>query len=195
MPSPQGGVINLNFWVNFLDLLILPLYVITEYRISIKINDNKSNVEVGLVAIEKDRVCKAIQELKRFYEGLSFEPLVWQRDGNMRDPHRALIVMGLSQQTSDDNVTRVCKKFFLSYPTASDLIKAWHLNRDEVLSIVNPLGNHRRSCQILEAAINFGTEIPSEAADVQRPGIAETTAEKVVGYGYGKAALPLDSHG
>jgi endonuclease III len=148
-----------------------------------------------MVVIEKDRVRKAIQELKRLYERLSFESLVWKRDGDKRDPYRALIVMGLSQQTSDDNGLRVWTKFLSLYPTATDLIKAWHRSQDSVLSIVKPLGNHGRLRQILEAAVDFGIAIPSEASDVQRPGIAETTAEKVVGYGYGKAALPLDSHG
>ena len=147
--------------------------------------------------MEKDRVRKAIQELKQFYKGLSFEPLIWQRDGNKRDAYRTLIVMGLSQQTSDKKGLPVWGTFLSLYPTANDLIKAWNLSRDKVLSIVEPLGLHGRSHQILEAAVDFGIAIPSEAADLQRPGrgIGETTAEKIVGYGYGKPALPLDSHG
>lgn len=149
-----------------------------------------------MVSIEKDRIRTAIQELKQCYEGLQFEPRVWKRDGNKRDPYRVLIVMGFSLRTRDKVVVSFCKEFFSIYPTANDLINAWHESRDDVLSKVEQLGNTKSRRQILEAAVKFGNEIPSEVTKLQqRRGIKETTAEKVVGYGYGKAALPLDSHG
>ena len=103
--------------------------------------------------MEKNRARKAIRELKQFYKELPFEPLIWQRDGEKRDAYRALIVMGLSQQTSDNNGLPVWKRFLSLYPTANDLMKKWHRSRDKVLSVVKPLGNYGRVRQILEAAI------------------------------------------
>ena len=50
--------------------------------------------------------------------------------------------------------------------------------------------------KIIETAVVLGTKIPSEVGQLKlHPGIGDTIAEKIVGYGFGKPALPLDSHG
>ena len=136
----------------------------------------------------------AIDELLLLYEEISLEPVIWRRDGPKRNPYRVLIVMGLSQQISDEHGLRVWPSFLAHYPNPKDLQKSWQQDRTRVLNALKPLGFlTKKSVPIIEAALEFGDSIPSDTNRlVAQHGIGKTIAEKIVGYGYGKPALPFD---
>jgi endonuclease III len=70
---------------------------------------------------------------------------------------------------------------------------SWLQDRARVVAIVNHLGILTRSEQIIKAAFSFGDMIPSQRDHLmEQRGIGETVAEKIIGYGFGKSALPLD---
>jgi endonuclease-3 len=104
--------------------------------------------------------------------------------------------MGLSTMVSDSVGLNVWTKFLSRYPNSDILRREWLRDPKNVLEIIRPLGQHDRRRKIIEAAVKLGAKIPSQVSHLmQHPGIGETIAEKIVGYGFGKPALPLDSHG
>ena len=105
-------------------------------------------------------------------------------------------MMGLSTMVSDAVGLNVWTKFLSRYPSPDILQREWLRDSKNVLEIVRPLGQPKQRKKIIEAAVKLGAKIPSQVSQLtQHPGIGETIAEKIVGYGFGKPALPLDSHG
>jgi endonuclease III len=143
---------------------------------------------------ESDSLQSEVRRLRRLYQGFPLEPVIWMRDGQKRSPYRTLIVMGLSTMVSDSVGLNVWTKFLSRYPNSDILRREWLRDPKSVLEIVRPLGQHDRRRKIIEAAVKLGAKIPSQVNQlIQHPGIGETIAEKIVGYGFGKPALPLDS--
>jgi len=148
------------------------------------------------VTIEPDSLHREIKRLRRLYQRFPLEPVIWKRDRQKRSPYRALIVMGLSTMVSDSVGLNVWNRFLSQYPSPDILRQGWLRDYQSVLEILRPLGHHDQRKKIIEAAVEIGTKIPSEVSQlILHPGIGETIAEKIVGYGFGKPALPLDSHG
>jgi len=148
------------------------------------------------VTIEPEIVHGEIERLRERYKGIPLEPVIWERDGQKRSPYRALIVMGLSTRISDERGLDVWKELLDKYPSPDDLKQGWQKDGQRVRKILHPLGDSAQRERIIKAAVKFGTEIPSEVDQlITHPGIGPTIAEKIVGYGFGKPALPLDSHG
>ena len=146
--------------------------------------------------IEPDSLQREIERLRRLYQGFPLEPVIWERDRQKRSPYRVLIVMGLSTMVSDSVGLEVWKRFLFQYPSSDILRQEWSRDYESVLEILRPLGHHNQRKKIIEAAVQFGTKIPSQVSQLRpHPGIGETIAEKIVGYEFGKPALPLDSHG
>lgn len=146
--------------------------------------------------IGPDRLHREIERLRRLYQGFPLEPVIWERDGQKRSPYRVLIVMGLSAMVSDSVGCRVWQRFLCQYPSSDILRQEWLRDCESVLEILYPLGHHDLRRKIIETAVALGTKIPSQISQLKLyPGIGDTIAEKIVGYGFGKPALPLDSHG
>lgn len=141
---------------------------------------------------------KAREDLRQLYKALPLEPEVWERDGARRSPYRTLFVMGLSPQAKDDQLTRSCRQLFELCPNPSYLLEAWRVQRSKVVSIIQPLGNLRNKVRFMESAValvqQYGTAIPYDRQLLSAGGISDKVAECVIGYGYGKPALPVDGH-
>lgn len=140
-------------------------------------------------------IIKAVSDLRQLYNEFTPETEVWKRNGHLRSPYRALIVMGLAIGVSDKQGFKVWIQLLELCPTASDLKKAWNGNRHKIIKIVEPLGRKTLRIALLNTAVMFGDNIPDKTADLQaHPGIGAAIAEKVVGYGFGKPALPVDAN-
>jgi len=148
------------------------------------------------VTTEPNSLHREIERLRRLYQGFPLEPVIWIRDGQKRSPYRTLIVMGLSTRVSDSVGLNVWKRFLCQYPSPDILRQEWRRDCQSVLEILRSLGRPDQRKKIIEAAVKLGTKIPSQVSQLIRyPGIGKTIAEKIVGYGFGKPALPLDTHG
>lgn len=148
------------------------------------------------MTIESDCIQSLIETLRRTYEGFPLEPVIWERDGQKRSPYRVVIVMGLSTRVRDDVGLKVWKELLDKYPSPDDLKEGQQKDEQSLGEILHPLGDHGQRKKIIDAAVEFGTKIPSEVSQLMRhDGIGPTIAEKIRGYGFGKSALPLDLHG
>jgi endonuclease III len=142
---------------------------------------------------------KAVKDLKTLYQGLDLEPQVWNREGHKRDPYRVLVLMGLSLGTRDKQLISPCEKLFALCPDGNALV---NLYNNEGLSrigqIIKPLGLTQKNCDLIESTVALIEKyrfVPGNRDLLQEfPRIGSATAEKVVGYGYGQPALPVDTN-
>lgn len=110
-------------------------------------------------------------------------------------PYRALLVVGLSIGKSDKQGFQVCRVLLNICPTATSLKKQWTSNQGDIASIISQLGLKQHRVDVINTAVGFGNQIPSDTKKLQsKPGIGPAIARKVVAYGFGKPALPVDSN-
>jgi endonuclease-3 len=143
--------------------------------------------------MEPKAIVKAIGDLRELYNEFTPETEVWKQDGHRRSPYRALIVMGLAFSEEEGKGLEVSRQLIELYPTANLLKGEWINDRYFITSTAEQLGQTKHNIDIIEAAVMLGDNIPSDTKKLQRhPGIGPVVAEKVVAYGFGKPALPVD---
>lgn len=146
-----------------------------------------------------DLLTKAKEDLKQLYRGFLLEPEVWKREAGKRDPYRVLIVMGLSAGgVADAQLTGPCLRLFEACPNPSQLVEIYRNDLSKIVNIIRHLNWWGRKLKFVESAVvlieQHRGSIPQELASLKRKWIGETVAEKIIGYGYGKPALPADSN-
>ena len=147
------------------------------------------------MGMESETLRGEIKRLRELYQGFPLEPAVWRRDGHRRSPYRVLMVMGLSLKVKDDTDYLIWHSFLSKYPNARVLTRELKRDRQSVFNRVSVLGMREHIRRIIDAASTFGPRIPSTESELRKfPGIGPVLADKVIGYGFGKPALPLDSN-
>lgn len=134
------------------------------------------------------KIVKIIKTLKRFYNLRVFEK---------RDPYRVLIRTILSQRTRDENTDEATSRLFQKYPTIKDVAEA-PIKRIEEL--IRPAGFYRVKARRIKEVSRiilkeYNGRVPSKLSDLlELPGVGRKTANCVLVYAYGKAAIPVDTH-
>lgn len=134
------------------------------------------------------KIVKIIKTLKRFYDLRVFEK---------RDPYRVLIRTILSQRTRDENTDEATSRLFKEYPTIKDVAEA-PIKRIEEL--IRPAGFYRVKARRIKEVSRiilkeYNGRVPSKLSDLlELPGVGRKTANCVLVYAYGKAAIPVDTH-
>lgn len=114
-----------------------------------------------------------------------------------RDPFKVLIATVLSQRTRDENTAKASAQLFKKYGTVTKLSKS---PLKEVEKLIKPSGFYKVkakrikeiSKQLLE---NFGGKTPRKLEElISLVGVGRKTANCVLVYGFGMAALPVDTH-
>ena len=140
-------------------------------------------------------IIQAVSDLRQLYEEFTPETEVWERTCHLRSPYRALLLMGLSIGESDKQCFPVWRELLDICPTAAGLKKQWTNNPGKIASIISQLGLKQQRIDIINTAVAFGNQIPSDPEKLQsKPGIGSVIARNVVAYGFGKPALPIDSN-
>ena len=113
------------------------------------------------------------------------------------DPFRILIGTILSHRTRDENTTRATANLFSVYRTPAELAGA---DEEEVKRLIRPAGFYnmkaknviRVSRQLLD---RFGGRVPDDVDDLLTlRSVGRKTANCVMVYAFGKAAIPVDTH-
>ncbi len=113
------------------------------------------------------------------------------------DPFRILIGTILSHRTRDENTTRATANLFSVYRTPAELAGA---DEEEVKRLIRPAGFYnmkaknviRVSRQLLD---RFGGRVPDNVDDLLTlRSVGRKTANCVMVYAFGKAAIPVDTH-
>jgi len=114
-----------------------------------------------------------------------------------KDPFCVLITTVLSQRTRDENTLKASERLFSKYRTPEEIAK---VDIKDIERLIKPCGFYRIkarkvkdiSKEILE---RFGGRVPESLEDLlSLPGVGRKTANCVIVYGFGKPAIPVDTH-
>lgn len=113
------------------------------------------------------------------------------------DPFRVLIATILSARTKDETTLAASDRLFSKYPDAKSLAKA---NVAEVRKLIKPVGFYKTKAPRIKQAAKillkqYEGEVPGAMeALLELPGVGRKTANCVLVYGFGKPAIPVDTH-
>lgn len=116
---------------------------------------------------------------------------------NYGNAYELLVATMLAAQCTDKRVNLVTPALFASYPTVSDLAKA---TEEEILSYIKsvsyPNSKAKHLLQMAQMAVSdFDGVIPCTMDELTKlPGVGRKTANVVLAFAYGQAALPVDTH-
>jgi endonuclease-3 len=116
---------------------------------------------------------------------------------DFRNPFELLVVTVLSAQTTDRRVNSVSPTLFAAYPDATAMASA---DREKVERIVQPTGFFRAKTEsvlkLAQALVErFDGEVPDTLEElVTLPGVGRKTANVVLGDGFGKPGITVDTH-
>ncbi|MBN2567616.1 YkgJ family cysteine cluster protein [Candidatus Woesearchaeota archaeon] len=136
----------------------------------------------------EERVRAIVRTLKRRYTHTFYATL---------DPFPVLITTVLSQRTMDIVTFPVANILLKRYPTAAELAKA---KRSDVERIIRPIGFYRqKASRIIRIAqdilVRFKGRVPDDAGRLLTlDGVGRKTANCVLAYSFGKAAIAVDTH-
>ncbi len=116
---------------------------------------------------------------------------------NYSSPYELLVATMLAAQCTDKRVNMVTPALFAAYPTVSDLAKA---TEKEVLthikSVSYPNSKASHLVQMAQMAVrDFSGQIPCTMEELTKlPGVGRKTANVVLAFAFGQAAMPVDTH-
>lgn len=111
--------------------------------------------------------------------------------------YELLVATILAAQCTDKRVNMVTPALFAKYPTAAELAKA---ELDEIHSFVKSVSYPNNKAKHLsemakKVVADFGGEIPDTMEGLTSlPGVGRKTANVVLAFAFGKAAMPVDTH-
>jgi endonuclease-3 len=114
-----------------------------------------------------------------------------------RRPFRSLIATLLSHRTRDENTESASRKLLREYPTPRALAVG---NVRKIQSLIREVGFWRvKAGRVREVARilvrDFGGRVPDDYEGLMSlPGVGRKTAGCVLVFGFGKQALPVDTH-
>lgn len=120
---------------------------------------------------------------------------LYDPDPRQEDPFYTLIFTVLSQRTRDEQTWEAARRLFEVYPNAESLAAA---EAPDIEKLVRGVGFYRiKARKIMEIAeiIAERGSVPQTLEELLRlPGVGRKTANCVLVYGYGIAAIPVDTH-
>lgn len=116
---------------------------------------------------------------------------------NYETPFQLLVAVILSAQCTDKRVNMTTPALFEAYPTAEAMAQA---SAEEIFSYIRSISYPNNKAKHLAAMARmlveeFGGEVPSDLADLQRlPGVGRKTANVVGAVIWQKEVMPVDTH-
>ena len=111
--------------------------------------------------------------------------------------YQLLVATMLAAQCTDKRVNLVTPALFEAYPTPADMAKA---SVEEIRSFVKSVSYPNSKAAHLSAmskmlVSDFGGEVPHTMEELTRlPGVGRKTANVVLAFAFGQAAMPVDTH-
>lgn len=112
-------------------------------------------------------------------------------------PFRVMIATLLSHRTRDEATHAACMSLFARHPTPASLASA---PLSEIETLIRPVGFYRvKARRIRDVARTLierhGGRVPEEFSELMAlPGVGRKTANCVLVYGFGRDAIPVDTH-
>ena len=116
---------------------------------------------------------------------------------NYSNAYELLVSTMLAAQCTDKRVNMVTPALFAAYPTPAELAKA---TEEDVLTYIKSVSYPNSKARHLVAMAqtvmrDFGGEIPCTMEGLTSlPGVGRKTANVVLAFAFGQAAMPVDTH-
>lgn len=116
---------------------------------------------------------------------------------NYENAYQLLVATILAAQCTDKRVNMVTPALFEAYPTPSDMAKA---SVEEILQYVKSVSYPNSKAAHLAAmsrilVADFNGEVPHTMGNLTKlPGVGRKTANVVLAFAFGQAAMPVDTH-
>ncbi len=148
------------------------------------------------MSTKKPDIETIIRRLKAVYKQWNV-PIVTLISNRSHDPFRILIATILSQRTKDEVTAQASERLFRLASAPAGMAA---LTEDKIRRAIYPVGFYRvkagRIRIVAEAiAVRYHGVVPDTIDElIQLPGVGRKTANLVVGLGYGKPAICVDTH-
>ena len=113
------------------------------------------------------------------------------------NPFKILVATILSQRTRDETISRAADRLFSIYNSPTSLAEA---DKETIQEVIRPVGFYKvKASRIKEVSRiileKFNGNVPSNLEDLlSLPSVGRKTANCVLVYGFGKPAIPVDTH-
>lgn len=141
---------------------------------------------------------KVLEEIRKALGGGRPTALSEIRDGmEGGDPFKVLIGTILSHRTRDEKTSEATERLFKRFSGVGDLASA---NLEEVARLIRGVGFYNvKSGRVVEVAKRIrdehGGAVPDSMEELLKlPAVGRKTANCVLVYGFGKRAIPVDTH-
>ena len=120
-----------------------------------------------------------------------------QSELNFVSAYQLLVATMLAAQCTDKRVNMVTPALFEAYPTPAALSQA---TEEEILAFIKSVSYPNSKAAHLSAmakmlVAEFGGEVPGTMEELTRlPGVGRKTANVVLAFAFGQAAMPVDTH-
>ena len=120
-----------------------------------------------------------------------------QSELHFENPYQLLVATILAAQCTDKRVNIVTPALFAAYPDAKALSKA---SVEEILSFVKSVSYpNSKAAHLSEMSRmlvrDFNGQVPDSMESlIELPGVGRKTANVVLAFAFGKAAMPVDTH-
>ncbi len=141
-------------------------------------------------------IAKVLDGIRRMTYGEDLTAL-GEISREQRDPFKVLIATILSHRTRDENTEKASERLFSAYGTAAELARA---DLEKVREFIRPVGFYRVKAQKIRDVAQilldkYHGRVPDTLDElIALPGVGRKTANCVLVYGFGKAAIPVDTH-
>ena len=145
---------------------------------------------------DKDRAEEIFRRLRQHYSELYLTTALGNIS-SLDDPFRVLISTVLSQRTRDAVTEEASKRLFAKYPGADAMSEASLRDITREIRTVCFYRNKARAIRQISRIImsDYGGSVPSTLEELMRlPSVGRKTANCTIVYGFGKSAIPVDTH-
>jgi len=146
--------------------------------------------------IRQPDIIKIIRRLKAVYKQWNV-PIVTLISDRSHDPFRILIATVLSQRTKDNVTAKASERLFHIAPTPDRMA---NMSVKELQGIIYPVGFYRVKAGWIKTIAQtimdkYNGVVPDTIEELLKlPGVGRKTANLVVGLGYKKPAICVDTH-
>ncbi len=145
---------------------------------------------------DKDRAEEIFRRLRQHYSELHLTTALGNIS-SLDDPFRILISTVLSQRTRDAVTEDASKRLFAKYPGAEAMSEASLRDITREIRAVCFYRNKARAIRQISRIImsDYGGSVPSTLEELMLlPSVGRKTANCTIVYGFGKSAIPVDTH-
>ena len=136
------------------------------------------------------RPAEVVRKLRKFHGAGGFF-------NGRQDPFRVLVATILSQRTRGSNTREAEKRLFACFSTPAEVARA---PRRKIERLIRPAGFYRAKARHIQETARaiverFAGRVPRDLPRLMTlPGVGRKTANCVLVYAFGKAAIPVDIH-